>query len=107
MSQFIHIDENNFEQEVLLSNAPVLLEFGADWCTPCKRLEPLLTELGNTWGNRVRLAKVNVDQCANLTMQFQVMSVPTVILFKNGQPVETTTGLQTRQKLIEKFEPHL
>jgi len=107
MSQFIHIDENNFEQEVLLSNEPVLLEFGAGWCTPCKRLEPLLIELGNTWGNRVRLAKVDVDKCVNLTMQFQVMSVPTVILFKNGQPVETTTGLQTRQKLIEKFEPHL
>lgn len=107
MSQFIHIDENNFEQEVLHSDTPVLLEFGASWCAPCKRLEPLLLELGNSWSECVRLAKVDVGECVILTIQFQIMSVPTVILFKNGKPIETISGLQTRQKLIEKFEPHL
>lgn len=107
MSQFIHVDEKNFEQEILLSNAPVLLEFGASWCAPCKRLEPLLMELGDLWGERVRLAKADVDECVNLAMKFQIMSVPTVILFKRGQIVESMIGFQPRQKLIEKFEPYL
>lgn len=107
MAQFIHVDEKNFEHEVLLSSIPVLLEFGAGWCAPCKRLEPLLMGLGDLWGERVRLAKADVDECVHLTVKFQIMSVPTVILFKGGQIVESITGFQPRQKLIEKFEPYL
>jgi thioredoxin 1 len=107
MGQFLNITEENFEQEIVKSKLPVLLEFGADWCAPCKRMEPLLSQLGDQWTGKVRLAKVDVDQSASITMQYQVMSVPTIILFVNGQPVERLTGLQPRERLLEKFEHHL
>lgn len=107
MESFIHVDENNFEKEVLKSMVPVVLEFGAAWCQPCKQLEPILTKLGQEWGSKVRLVKVDVDESVDLTMKFQVMGVPTVILFTNGQPAARFTGYQPRERIIDKLGPFI
>lgn len=107
MEDLIHVDEQNFSQEVLQSALPVVLEFGAPWCQPCKRLEPELLELGKLWAGKARLCKVNVDQSPDLAMKFGVMSVPTVILFVKGQPKERLTGYVPRQRIIEKMGAYL
>ena len=107
MADFFEITQNNFDVEVKQSSLPVLLEFGAPWCQPCKRLEPILKQLAVEWQGKVRLCKVDVDVSPELAMQYQVMGVPTVILFRQGQPLERLTGLQTRERLVDKFLPHL
>ena len=81
----------------------MLLEFGATWCAPCKQLEPELMKLGNEWADRVRLAKLDVDESPSLTMKFGVMGVPTVILFVNGEAKQRLTGFQSRQRILEKM----
>lgn len=107
MSGFVHVDEANFDALVLQSAAPVLLEFGAAWCRPCKQLEPVLLALAQEWNGRALLAKVDVDQSADLAVRFQVMGVPTVILFKGGQPAARFTGYLPREKVIDKIAPFL
>lgn len=107
MAEFVHIDENNFEQMVLKAEMPVLVEFGATWCQPCKQLEPVLLKLGEEWGARVRLAKVDVDESPDLTVHFRVMGVPTVILFKGGQAAARFSGYQSREKVLEKLAAFL
>ena len=107
MEEFLQVNEANFEQEVSQSALPVVLEFGAPWCRPCKQLEPVLLKLGQEWAGQVRLAHVNVDESTNLTMKFQVMGVPTVILFVQGQAVARFSGYQSRERILEKLGPHL
>ena len=103
MESFFHVDENNFDQEVLNSGTPVLLEFGAVWCMPCKQLEPELAKLGGEWTGKVRLAKVDVDESPDLTMKLGVMGVPTLILFVKGEAKQRLVGYQPRQRIIEKM----
>jgi thioredoxin 1 len=107
MESFFHIDENNFDQEVLKSGTPVLLEFGAVWCGPCKQLEPELAKLEKEWGSKVRLAKVDVDESPNLTVKFGVMGVPTLILFVKGEAKQRMSGYQPRQRILEKMGAYL
>jgi thioredoxin 1 len=107
MGEFVTITEDNFNAEVIQSKTPVILEFGAVWCAPCKRLEPILGQLGDLWAGKVRIAKVDADQNVQITMQYQVQSLPTVFLFVKGQPVERISGLQTRERLVEKFGSYL
>lgn len=106
MTAFLPINDSSFEKDVLQAKAPVLVEFGAEWCGPCKQMEPVLEQLAQTeWINKVQLAKVDVDQSVNTTMQFQVMSVPTLILFVNGEARQRISGKQPRDRLVEKFSP--
>ncbi len=105
MSSFLTINENNFPDQVLKATSPVIVEFGAVWCAPCKRLEPIMEKLGDEWGGKVRLVKIDVDESANVAINCQVMSVPTLILFVQGQEKQRLTGLQPRERIIEKFTP--
>ncbi len=107
MSAIPEIQEASFQQEVLESTVPVLVEFGATWCAPCKMLEPLLSQLAVEWKDKIRMVKIDVDQAANLAMQYQVMSVPTLILFKQSQPKERLSGFQPRDRIASKIAPHL
>ncbi len=107
MSPFVHINEENFEQAVLHADGPVLLEFGAVWCGPCKRLEPELEKLAAGLSGKVRLAKLDVDESSNLAVQFQVMSVPTLILFVQGQVKQRLTGFHPKDRVLDKIEPYL
>ncbi|PKO14690.1 MAG: thioredoxin [Chloroflexi bacterium HGW-Chloroflexi-10] len=101
------LTEENFEKTVLHAQLPVIVEFGAEWCQPCKRLEPELEKLATLWDGKVVLAHVNVDQDPDLAMQYQVMGVPTVILVKNGEVVERFSGFRSLQKITESFEDHV
>jgi thioredoxin len=107
MSDLPAVTEDNFKAKVLDSTLPVLVEFGATWCHPCKALEPILKALAQDWAGKVTLLSVDVDQCVALTTTYGVMSVPTVFLFVKGQPVERMTGLQSRERLAQKFGAHL
>lgn len=104
---FEHIHNSNFETQVLHSEKPFLLEFGAVWCAPCKRLEPELEKLKSSWGDRVRLGKLDVDEATDVTMQYSIIGVPTLLLFVNGEVRERVSGFQPLSRLIEKFEPHI
>jgi len=83
----------------------VLVDFSAPWRAPCKRLEPLLEQLSREWEKKMSFVKVNVDESPDLAMKYQVMSVPTVIMFSGGKETTRLIGLQTREKLVERFFP--
>ena len=108
MSSFINISDTAFHNEVLESQLPVLVEFGAEWCGPCRQMEPVIEQLAAAdWKGKVRLVKIDVDQCVDTTVQFQVMSVPTLILFVNGEACQRVSGKQPRDRLVEKFSPYI
>lgn len=107
MSKLIEVNEDVFENEVISAEGPVLVDFGAVWCGPCKMLDPVVKELAGEWGDKVKVVKVDVDHNPNLAMQYGVMGVPTLILFINGQQAERLTGYQPKKRLQSKFEPHL
>ncbi|MDQ0151549.1 thioredoxin 1 [Moryella indoligenes] len=95
----ITLTEVNFENEVLKSDKPVLVDFWATWCGPCRMLSPVISELAEEYEGRVKVGKVNVDEQQELAMQYRVASIPTVILFKDGQPVQTSVGARPKAQL--------
>jgi thioredoxin 1 len=107
MNGIPEVHESEFKQKVLDSPLPVVVEFGAEWCHPCKALEPVLKQLAQEWSGKADLVQVNVDDAQGLVQKYTVFSVPTVMLFVKGQPVERLTGFQTREKLKEKLGSHL
>ncbi|HEX2979614.1 MAG TPA: thioredoxin [Anaerolineaceae bacterium] len=107
MPKPIIVEEAQFKSAVIDSALPVMVEFSAPWCGPCKMLDPLLEQLAAEWNGRVGYVKVNVDNSAQLVAHYQVMSVPTVFLFKGGQPLERLSGYQPKDKITAKFQPHI
>ena len=101
------ITEVEFEEKVLRNPRPVLVDFGAEWCHPCKRLDPLVHELAEEWEDRLDVVAFDVDQSVDITMTYQIMGVPTLMLFINGEVVERMTGFAPKKKLIKLFEPRL
>ena len=97
----LHITKENFDKEVLKSDVPVLVDFWADWCGPCKALGPILEEVESELAPGVKIAKINIYEQEELAAQFRVMSIPTLLLFKNGQPVEKSVGLISKDQVIE------
>lgn len=101
------LSEATFQKEVLDAETPVLVDFTAVWCQPCKQLDPLVKQLALEWGSRVKVVKLDVDDSPQLAMDYTVMGVPTLILFKGGLPVERISGYQSKDRLEKKFTPHL
>ena len=83
--QIVHVSDSSFEQDVLKSNVPVLLDFWAEWCGPCKMIAPILDQIAAEYAGKVVVAKMNVDENPKIPMRFNVRGIPTLILFKNGQ----------------------
>ena len=107
MADIAHVSEEAFQLEVLESSLPVLVDFTAVWCGPCKMLEPIVNQLAQDWEGKIKVYKLDVDNSPQLAMDYQVMGVPTLMLFKGGRPVERVTGYQPKDRLEKKFSPHL
>ena len=100
----ITITSENFEAEVLKSDIPVLVDFWATWCGPCQMIGPVSSEIAEEYAGKIKVGKVNVDEQMALAMQYQVASIPTLILFKNGEVAKRTMGAQPKENLIKLFE---
>jgi thioredoxin 1 len=107
MADIPKVSGATFKSEVIESPLPVLIDFTAVWCGPCKMLDPIVQQLVQDWDGKVKVAKLDVDEDPNLAMEYNVMGVPTLILFKDGKPVERVTGYQPKERLQKKFTPHL
>lgn len=99
------VGTGTFENEVLRSPVPVVVDFWAPWCKPCEAIEPHLVALAEEWGERARLVRVNIDEEAGLASRYGVLSLPTVILFSGGEARATIYGAQPRQRFERVFEP--
>ena len=107
MSSVIHADEGTFEKAVLQSDTPVLVDFWANWCGPCKAIAPVLDELSSEFEGKARIVKIDVDQNPNLAAQYGIRSIPTLFMFKNGEKVDATMGMQPKAQLTALINKHL
>ncbi len=107
MAEIKKVTESSFKSEVLEAIQPVLIDFTAVWCGPCKMLEPVIKQLATDWEGKVKVMKLDIDENPNLTMNYQVMGVPTLMLFKNGVPVDRLTGYQPKERILSKLAPHI
>jgi len=107
MGEVVHLTDVNFEAEVLKSTLPTLVDFWAAWCGPCKMIAPIVEQLAKEHDGKLKIAKVDVDQNPTLATRFGVMSIPTLILFKNGEPAERLVGYMPKEKLVDRLKPHL
>jgi len=103
MSNVIEVDDHNFASEILESTLPVLLDISAEWCGPCKRLAPLVEEIAGEYAGRLKVAKLDVDRAQATAVRFGIMSVPTVLFFKQGQILDQLLGFASKEKLVEKL----
>lgn len=107
MSKAINVNSTNFSQEVLQSSIPVLVDFWAQWCGPCRMVLPMIEEIAVEVDGQAKVCKVNVDEAQDLAAQYNVMSIPTLIIFKNGQIVDQMMGALPKPALIDKLKAHI
>ncbi len=97
----MNITKNNFEQEVLHSDKPVLIDFWAPWCGPCRMLSPVISEIAEEYGDKVKVCKVNVDDEGELAASFNVMSIPTLVVVKDGKVTDSAVGVRPKAQIVE------
>ena len=103
----IDVTANNFEQEVLKSDVPVIVDFWAEWCVPCKMVHPILDQIAEEYDGKLKIAKVNVDQEGDIAGQYNIISIPTLLLFKNGTVVNQQVGAGSQQTIKGFFKDYL
>lgn len=107
MSTIKNVTTDNFRNEVIEADKPVVVDFWAEWCGPCKKLSPILEEVAEELGDSVRITKVNVDEQRNLGAMFQIMSIPSVLIFKDGEKVDEFNGLRSKDDIVAQIKNHL
>ena len=107
MSEPVAIDDSNFEQVVLNSKVPVLLDFWAAWCAPCLMVAPVVDELAKEYDGKVSFGKVDVDQNPKIASKYGIMSIPTLILFKDGKPITNIVGFRPKSQLKQSLDEAL
>ena len=103
----LHINEDTFDKEVLKSDKPVLVDFFATWCGPCKMLTPIFESLSNEMSDKVDFGKIDIDRSLEVAQEFNIVSVPTMIIFKNGKMVEKMVGFSPKEQLKSKIQAHI
>lgn len=101
------ITDDTFENEVLKSDKPVLVDFFAEWCGPCRQMLPIVTELSSEMADSVKIVKMNIDDAPKTPAQYEVQTIPTFILFKNGQVVDKKVGSMAKSQLVDWIKSHL
>ncbi|MBR3673771.1 MAG: thioredoxin [Clostridia bacterium] len=99
--EVIKLNNENFKTEVLESNKVVLIDFYADWCGPCKMMSPVIDEIANEVSENVKVCKLNVDEAQDIAIQYNVMSIPTLVIIKDGKVVDTLVGLRAKSEVLE------
>jgi thioredoxin 1 len=103
----IEITDANFEQEVMKSDKPVLIDFWAVWCGPCRMVAPVVEEIANEYNGKLKVGKIDVDSNPEVSMKFGIRSIPTLMIFKGGKVVEQIIGAVPKRNLLDKVTPHL
>lgn len=105
--EILHVADGSFEEEVINSQIPVLVDFWADWCGPCKMIAPTLEDLAKNYGNKLKVVKLNVDENREVPAKYGIMSIPTLLLFKGGEVKETIIGALPKNQIIQAVSKHL
>lgn len=107
MAEPIAVSENDFDKEVLESGTPVLVDFWADWCGPCKMIAPSIDELASELDGQIKFAKVDVDENPGIAMKYGIRGIPTLLVFKNGAPIDQMVGAQPKSAIKKRLEAAL
>jgi thioredoxin 1 len=102
-----NLSDTNFDEEIKSSDEPVLVDFWAEWCGPCKMIGPTLEEIGKDYAGRLKIVKLNVDDAPDTARRYEVMSIPTLILFKDGEPSLRIIGAKGKGQLVQEIDPFL
>ena len=107
MSNALEVNDSNFEAEVKNSDIPVLVDFWAPWCGPCRKISPIIDELAAEFEGKVKVVKVNTDENLKITQEFSISGIPSILIFKKGEAVERLVGLMQKSQLVSNLEKHL
>jgi len=107
VAELISVTDNSFDAQVLKCDIPVVADFWAEWCEPCKAMEPFLQELAGDYGEQLKIVKVDIESNPNVTSNYKVLTIPTLIVLKNGQEVERINGRQSKEAVLKRVEPYL
>lgn len=107
MSTPIHVTDDSFEQDVIQSDIPTVVDFWAEWCAPCRRIAPILEEIAAEHDGQLKVAKLNIDENPVMASKYGVMSIPTLLVFKDSQPVERIVGAMPKERFMGKIKPHM